>query len=159
AVADDLNLPSALAILQRCAVDPATGDRTRLAVALTADTVLGLDLASVASEHVHAPREVLASVEQHRAARAADDYARADLLRASFDGYRVEGVSGGGAVVSRGDRRVAARERRTISSAEELSERRADPASLSWSSAVVTAECGAEFAWRRASVLRLPLAD
>ena len=159
AVADDLNLPSALAILQRCAVDPATGDRTRLAVALAADTVLGLDLASVASEHVHAPREVLASVEQHRAARAAVDYARADLLRASFDGYRVDDVSGGGAVVSRSDRRVAARERRTISSAKELPDRRADPASLSWSIAVVTSEYPADLARCCASLLRFLPAD
>src|SRR5437762_843423 len=104
-------------------------------------------------------RQSAEGLEQHRAARAAVDYARADLLRASFDGYRVDDVSGGGAVVSRGDRRVAARERRTISSAKELPDRRADPASLSWSIAVVTSEYPADLARCCASLLRFLPAD
>src|SRR5438309_1295475 len=90
ALADDLNLPAAVAWLQSCAVDRAISDTERLAVFLEADKVLGLDLASVAAEHAKAPREVVASVEEHRAARASRDYERADDLRATFDGYRVE---------------------------------------------------------------------
>src|SRR5438309_5617333 len=89
-LADDLNLPVAVAWLQSCAVDRAISDTERLAVFLEADKVLGLDLASVAAEHAKAPREVVASVEEHRAARASRDYERADDLRATFDGYRVE---------------------------------------------------------------------
>src|SRR5437870_1728543 len=117
ALADDLNLPAALAWLQRCAVDRTISDTERLAVFLEADRVLGLDLASVATEHAKAPREVVASVEEHRAARASRDYERADDLRATFDGYRVEDQAAARAVISRGDRRVPARERRTVSSA------------------------------------------
>jgi cysteinyl-tRNA synthetase len=80
ALADDLNLPRSLAILQRCANDPETPERTRLDVLLAADEVLGLDLASVASERSKAPREVLASIEELRAARASGDFRRADGL-------------------------------------------------------------------------------
>src|SRR5438067_9966 len=114
ALAEDLNLPAAVAWLQGCAVDRAISDAERLKVFLEADRILGLDLASVASEHSKAPREVIASVEEHRAARTSRDFERADGLRATFDGYRVDDQVADGAVVSRGDRRVAARERRTI---------------------------------------------
>jgi cysteinyl-tRNA synthetase len=146
ALADDLNLPAALAWLQRCAVDPAISDTERLEVFLEADRVLGLDLASVASEHAKAPREVLASVEEHRVARASRDYQRADGLRGTFDGYRVEDQAVDRAVLSRGDRRVAARERRTISSAKELPDRRGGPPTRSWSVGIVTREYPADLA-------------
>ncbi|TMF81130.1 MAG: cysteine--tRNA ligase [Chloroflexi bacterium] len=56
ALADDLNLPAAVAWLQSCAVDRAISDTERLAVFLEADKVLGLDLASVAAEHAKASR-------------------------------------------------------------------------------------------------------
>src|SRR5256884_676744 len=124
ALADDLNLPAALASLQRCASDPDISDRARLDVFLEADRVLGLDLAAVAAEHAMAPREVLASFEEHLVARAARDYQRADGLRGTFDGYRVEDQAAGHALVSRADRRVAGRSRRTISSAKELPDHR-----------------------------------
>src|SRR5256885_2843812 len=88
-LANDLNLPAALAWLYRCSVDPEISDRARLAVFLEADAVLGLDLAAVASEHAMAPREVLASFEEHLAARATRDYQRADGLRGTFAGYRL----------------------------------------------------------------------
>src|SRR3989475_5440695 len=136
AIADDLGLPRALATLQRCAADPATPDRIRLEVALAADVVLGLDLASVAAEHARAPREVLASLEEHRAARASRDYGRADGLRASSDGYRVDDQPSDRALLSRADRRVGARGRRTISSGKELPDHHAKPASRSWSVAL-----------------------
>src|SRR5437764_10236401 len=119
ALADDLNLPAALAWLQRCAVDRTISDTERLAVFLEADKVLGLDLASVATEHAKAPREVVASVEEHRVARASRDFQRADDLRATFDGYRVEAQAADRAVLSPAERRVAVRERQTISSAKE----------------------------------------
>jgi GT2 family glycosyltransferase len=44
------------------------------------------------------------------------------------------------AVVSRGDRRIAARERHTIASAKELGDRRSEPASRSWTVGIVTRE-------------------
>ncbi len=154
ALADDLNLPRALAIVQRCAADPATPSRTRLEAALAADAVLGLDLASVAAEHAKAPRDVLASLEEHRAARASRDYPRADGLRASFDGYRVEDHVAERALLSRADRRVGARGRRTISSAKELPDRRADPSLRSWSVAIVTRDFPDDLARCVASTLR-----
>jgi cysteinyl-tRNA synthetase len=146
ALADDLNLPAALAWLHRCAVDRAISDTERLKVFLEADRVLGLDLASVATEHAKAPREVLASVEEHRAARASRDFQRADGLRATFDGYRIDDQGADGAVLSRADRRVGARERRTVSSAKELPDRRGEPAERSWSVGIVTHEYPADLA-------------
>ena len=153
ALADDLNLPAALAWLQRCAVDRTISDTERLQVFLDADHVLGLDLAAVAAEHAKAPREVIASVEEHRAARAAGDFHRADGLRATFDGYRVEDQAADRAVVSRGDRRVAPRERRTISSGKELPDHRADPATASWTVGIVTREYPSDLARCLAGVL------
>ncbi|HVD50417.1 MAG TPA: cysteine--tRNA ligase [Candidatus Udaeobacter sp.] len=146
ALADDLNLPAAVAWLQRCAVDRTISDTERLGVFLEADRVLGLDLASVAAEHAKAPREVLASVEEHRAARGSRDYRRADGLRATFEGYRVDDQAAHRAVVSRGDRRVGARERRTISSAKELPDRRSEPAARSWTVGIVTRDYPTDFA-------------
>ena len=138
ALADDLNLPAALAWLQRCAVDRTISDTERLAVFLEADRVLGLDLASVATEHAKAPREVVASVEEHRVARASRDFQRADDLRATFDGYRVEDQAADRAVLSRADRRVPVRERRTISSAKEVPDRRSESPARSWTVGIVT---------------------
>src|SRR4029077_2314585 len=146
ALADDLNLPAAVAWLQRCAVDTAISDAERLKVFLEADRVLGLDLASVATERAKAPREVIASVEEHRAARASRDFQRADGLRGTFAGYRVDDQAADRAVVSRGDRRIAARERRTISSAKELPDRRSEPATRSWTVGIVTREYPADLA-------------
>src|SRR5207249_3944880 len=130
--------PEAIAVVQRCATDPTTPERTKLEVTLEADAVFGLDLAGVASEHTKAPREVLASVDEHRAARASRDWPRADLVRASFDGYRVEDHRNDKTIVSRADRRTGARDRRTISSAKELPDRRHEPTARWWSVALVT---------------------
>jgi cysteinyl-tRNA synthetase len=159
ALADDLNLPAAVAWLQRCAVDPAISDTERLQVFLEADKVLGLDLASVATEHAKAPREVIASVEEHRAARAAGDFQRADGLRAVFEEYRVEDQAADRAVLSRADRRVAPRERKTIASAKELPDRRTEPAARSWSVGIVTREYPADFARCLAGVLAVLPSD
>jgi cysteinyl-tRNA synthetase len=159
ALADDLNLPAAVAWLQRCAVDQAISDTERLQVFLEADKVLGLDLASVATEHAKAPREVIASVEEHRAARAAGDFQRADGLRAVFEEYRVEDQAADRAVLSRADRRVAPRERKTIASAKELPDRRTEPAARSWSVGIVTREYPADFARCLAGVLAVLPSD
>jgi len=159
ALSDDLNLPAAVAWLQRCAVDRAVSDAERLKVFLEADRVLGLDLASVATERAKAPRAVIASVEEHRAARASRDFLRADGLRGTFDGYRVDDQTADRAVVSRGDRRVATRERRTISSAKELPDRRSETATRSWTVGIVTREYPADLARCLAGVLAFLPAD
>src|SRR5438874_2477321 len=159
ALADDLNLPAALAWLQRCAVDRTISDTERLAVFLEADKVLGLDLASVATEHAKAPREVVASVEEHRVARASRDFQRADDLRATFDGYRVEDQAADLAVLSRGDLRVPARERKTISSAKEVPDRRGEAPTRSWTVGIVTREYPADLARCLKGVLAFLPAD
>ena len=159
ALADDLNLPAALAWLQRCAVDRTISDTERLAVFLEADRVLGLDLASVATEHAKAPREVVASVEEHRVARASRDFQRADDLRAAFDGYRVEDQAADRAVLSRADRRVPARERRTISSAKEVPDRRSESPARSWTVGIVTREYPGDLARCLAGALAFLPAD
>jgi len=146
ALADDLNLPAAVAWLQRCAIDRAISDTERLAVFLEADKVLGLDLASVAAEHVKAPRDVIASIEEHRVARASRDFQRADDLRAAFNGYRVEDQVADRAVLSRGDLRVPPRERKTISSAKEVPDRRGEAPTRSWTIGIVTREYPADLA-------------
>ena len=153
-LANDLNLPAALGWLHRCAVDPDISDAARLDVFLEADKVLGLDLAAVASEHAMAPREVLASFEEHLAARATRDYQRADGLRGTVDGYRVEDQTADRALVSRADRRVAGRSRRTISSAKELPDHRNAPEARLWSVAIVTRDYPADLARCLAGVLR-----
>jgi cysteinyl-tRNA synthetase len=159
ALADDLNLPAAVAWLYRCAADPDVSDPVRLQVVLEADRVLGLDLASVASEHAKAPREVLASIDEHRAARASRDFVRADGLRATFDGYRVEDQAADRAMLSRADRRIAPRERRTIASAKELPDRRNEPAARSWTVGIVTREFPGDLARCVAGVLRFLPSD
>jgi GT2 family glycosyltransferase len=159
ALADDLNLPAALAWLQRCAVDREISDTERIAVFLEADKVLGLDLASVAAEHAKAPREVVASVEEHRVARASGDFQRADDLRATFDGYRVEDQAADRAVVSRADLRVPVRERRTIASVKEVPDRRGEPPTRSWTVGIVTREYPADLARCLSGVLAFLPAD
>jgi len=146
ALADDLNLPAAVAWLQRCAIDRAISDTERLAVFLEADKVLGLDLVSVAAEHAKAPRDVIASIEEHRVARASRDFQRADDLRAAFNGYRVEDQVADRAVLSRGDLRVPPRERKTISSAKEVPDRRGEAPTRSWTIGIVTREYPADLA-------------
>src|SRR5207245_1729059 len=128
--------------------------RARLDVFLAADKVLGLDLAPVASEHAMAPREVMASFEEHLAARATRDYQRADGLRGTFDGYRVEDQTADRALVSRADRRIPARSRRTISSGKDLPDNRHAPEARPWSVAIVTRDYPAALARCLAGVLR-----
>jgi cysteinyl-tRNA synthetase len=140
ALADDLNLPAAVAWLYRCVADPDISDQARLQVLLEADKVLGLDLGSVATEHTKVPREVLASIDEHQAARASRDFVRADGLRATFDSYRVEDQAADRAILSRADRRTPPRERRTVASAKELPDRRGESATRSWTVGIVTRE-------------------
>ena len=154
ALASDLNLSEALSVVQRCATDRATPEATRLSVTLAADAVLGLDLASVAGEHIHAPREIIASFDERRAARAAREYARADSLRLSFDGYRMDDQADTGYLLSRADRRAARRPRRTIASGKELADRRGGKPDRAWSALIVARGFPADVARCVASVTR-----
>src|SRR5207244_7792965 len=60
----------------------------------------------------------------------------------SLDGYGVEVRRDDQTFVSRADRRTGARDRRTISSARELPDRRHEPTARSWAVALVTGDDG-----------------
>ncbi|MEP6694402.1 MAG: cysteine--tRNA ligase [Chloroflexota bacterium] len=138
-LADDLDLPGALAIVQACVADADVPDAVRLRFVRDADVVLGLDLASVARERADAPALALAAVADHERARATRDYAAADQLRSAFDGLRVDDRASG-ALVARADRRLAPRTRLTIASANALQDDRDKRPALSWSVCVLTRE-------------------
>jgi len=80
AVADDLDLPAAVAVLNETVhTEVPGGDRYQLLAAW--DAVLGLDLERSAREGFEVPAEVQALVTERDEARAAKDYARSDELR------------------------------------------------------------------------------
>jgi cysteinyl-tRNA synthetase len=81
AVADDLDTPSAIALVAEIGNADALSDADRLALATRWDAVLGLQLTAVLPT-VDVPAEVRALAEQRAAARAARDFAAADGLRA-----------------------------------------------------------------------------
>ena len=138
-LADDLDLPGALALVQTCVADADIPPGVRLRFVEDADVVLGLDLAAVSRERVDAPAPALAAIADHERARAADDYEVADGLRSRFDGLRVDDLANG-VLVARADRRLAPRHRRTIASPRELDDRTAERATRAWTIAVTARE-------------------
>jgi cysteinyl-tRNA synthetase len=157
-LADDLDLPGALALVQACVADADIPPAVRLQVVRDADLVLGLDLASVARERAEAPAPVLAAIADHERARTARDYEGADRLRSRFDGLRVEDLRSG-VLVARADRRLARRPRRTVASASELPDRRAKRAVRSWSVCVLTRDWPDDVERCALSVLRYMPSD
>jgi cysteinyl-tRNA synthetase len=80
AVADDLDLPRALVVLNETVTAPIPdGDKTRLL--LSWDEVLGLDLGRLAREAFEPSAEALALIAERDRARAAKDFARGDEIR------------------------------------------------------------------------------
>ncbi len=79
AVADDLNMPQALAVLWGVLRGP-YGAEEKLAFVLEADKVFGLDLGRVSAEET-LPPELLALVEARRQARKDKDFKKSDELR------------------------------------------------------------------------------
>ena len=138
-LADDLDLPGALALVHACVADVDIAPEVRLRFVRDADAVLGLDLASVAREREDAPAPVLAAIADHERARATRDYAAADQLRSRFYGLQVDDRVNG-ALVARADRRLAPRTRQTIASPSELRDGRAKRPVRSWSVCVLTRE-------------------
>ena len=138
-LADDLDLPGALALVQACVTDADIPPAVRLQFIRDADVVLGLDLDAVARERTDAPAVALAAVAGHELARATRDFDAADRLRAKFDGLRVDDRASG-ALVARADRRLAPRPRPTIASPDELRDDRAKRAMRSWSVCVLSRE-------------------
>jgi cysteinyl-tRNA synthetase len=95
AIDDDLDLPTALAVVREAIRAPIPDDERRW-LALDADFVLGLDLDRAWSTDRDAaegtaPAEILALLDERTAARAARDFARADELRSrlSEQGWEV----------------------------------------------------------------------
>jgi cysteinyl-tRNA synthetase len=88
ALDDDLDLPTALAVVREALRAPMPEDERRW-LALDADFVLGLDLheawtASDAGDDWTMPADILAILDERTAARASRDFARADALRATL---------------------------------------------------------------------------
>ena len=106
AIDDDLDLPTALAVVREALRAPIADDERRW-LALDADFVLGLDLDRTWSTPREiadgtAPAEVLALLEERTAARMARDFAQADELRARIVAEGWEIVDGpDGSVVRR----------------------------------------------------------
>jgi cysteinyl-tRNA synthetase len=157
-LADDLDLPGALALVQACVADADIPPSVRLRFVGDADVVLGLDLAAVARERADAPAPALAAIADHELARAADDYASADRLRSRFNGLRVDDLRSG-VLVARADRRLARRRRRTIASPRELDDRTSERATRDWTIAVTAREWPEDVERCVRSVLRFAPAD
>jgi cysteinyl-tRNA synthetase len=106
AIDDDLDLPTALAVVREAIRAPIPDDERRW-LALDADFVLGLDLDRVWSMDSEtadgtAPAEILALLDERTAAREARDFARADELRTRLGEQGWEVVDGpDGSVVRR----------------------------------------------------------
>ncbi len=80
AVADDLDMPRAVAVLNE-AVSAAVPDGDRYQLLASWDQVLGLDLELLAREGFEVPAEVVALVRERDEARAAKEYTRSDEIR------------------------------------------------------------------------------
>ena len=96
ALADDLNMPQALATLWDALRDPQFPPGLKLGFALKADEVLGLDLNRAPAEETLAP-ELMALVEERQLARKNKDFKRSDELRKALleKGVLVEDTSKG----------------------------------------------------------------
>ena len=80
AVADDLDLPRALVVLNET-VTTAVPDGDKVDLMMSWDRVLGLDLGRLAREAFEPSAEALALVAERDRARAAKDFARSDEIR------------------------------------------------------------------------------
>jgi len=81
ALADDLDLPAAIVVLEEVRSSSTVADAEKYALLGAWDQVLGLDLDRLAREGFEIPGEVQALVGQRDEAREARDYARSDAIR------------------------------------------------------------------------------
>jgi cysteinyl-tRNA synthetase len=89
AVADDLDMPRALVVMNEVAGSGLPNGERYLLLA-SWDRVLGLDLERDAREGWEPPEEALALVAERDAARAAKDYARSDEIRERLEAMGLE---------------------------------------------------------------------
>lgn len=93
-LANDLNMPRALAVMWNMLKDQSVGSSQRLGCLFSMDRILGLGLDSITdgagSETV--PEHILALVEERKEAKLHKNYARADELRAIVEeaGYKLK---------------------------------------------------------------------
>jgi cysteinyl-tRNA synthetase len=81
AVADDLDMPAALVVLNEAVSSAGLTNADRLALLSVWDTVLGLDLGRLAREGNELPTDVAALVSERDQARSAKDFSRSDAIR------------------------------------------------------------------------------
>ncbi|HEY3209297.1 MAG TPA: cysteine--tRNA ligase [Actinomycetota bacterium] len=81
ALADDLDLPAALVVLEEVRGSSTVADGEKYALLGSWDQVLGLDLERLAREAWEPNEEILALVRERDEARQARDFARADAIR------------------------------------------------------------------------------
>jgi cysteinyl-tRNA synthetase len=102
AVADDLNTPKALPVLDAMLADKKVGPAERLAALVDFDAVLGLDLGALTRADLRVrPRDaaidevgIADCLAQRREARAAKDFARSDAIRGELAAAGVEVMDG-----------------------------------------------------------------
>ncbi|MBI4259840.1 MAG: cysteine--tRNA ligase [Actinobacteria bacterium] len=97
AVADDLDMPRALVVLNEAVSSAEVPDGEKYALLASWDSVLGLDLERSAREDVELPPDVQDVVRRRDDARAAGDYATSDSMRERLTGmgYEVMDTAGG----------------------------------------------------------------
>ncbi|HJY32084.1 MAG TPA: cysteine--tRNA ligase, partial [Actinomycetota bacterium] len=89
AIADDLDLPRALVVLNET-VGSAIPDHQKYGLLASWDAILGLDLEREARERFEPTEEMLALVAQRDAARAVKDFATSDRLRERLQAMGLE---------------------------------------------------------------------
>jgi cysteinyl-tRNA synthetase len=90
AVADDLDLPRALVVLNEAVGSPELSDSQKYGLLASWDSVLGLDLERLALEAWQPSPEMLELVRQRDEARKAKDFAAADRLRDELSAMGLE---------------------------------------------------------------------
>ena len=81
AIADDLNMPQALAILQKVLARSTLSNEVKYATIIEIDSVLGLNLAEYEPVSVQISAEIQALLDERAKARAEKDFAKSDELR------------------------------------------------------------------------------
>lgn len=102
AIADDLNMPRALASVWGLLRDQTIPPAEKYATLLVMDTVLGFDVANLQPDEVAVPDEVMGLVAERAAARQSRNWARADEIRQQITalGYTIEDTPAGPKVKS-----------------------------------------------------------
>jgi cysteinyl-tRNA synthetase len=92
AIADDLNMPRALAAMWGLLRDQTISPTSKYATLLVMDDILGLNMAQMRAEESPMPDEVMVLVAERAAARQARNWPRADEIRQQLTalGYTVE---------------------------------------------------------------------